>query len=353
MTIAAHIIFWVLTFLFYVYYFGYNSSDIAYVWGFVGFFMPVTILSTYYVNYYLIPRFLLTKRYLKFTLYAVYTFIITSFFVTISIFLAFIFLANYYVDQMAPLTRSYMFIFIGIFIVIFLATAIRQLQHAYQVQAKNNELQNLMLEADLKLKTQELQYLKSQVHPHFLFNMLNTLYGMALKKDDQSPDTILRLSNLLDYVLYRINQSHVTLGKELEHLYDYIELEKLRIGSLLHLEADTSGADNDFIMAPLLLIPFVENCFKHGGYKEGKLHVCLNVESKADGLHFMIKNSVSAQVEQKGGGIGILNIKRRLELLYADHYDLAIKESDQWFEVNLHLGKMQMKTNTETEKKEL
>ncbi|UII24464.1 histidine kinase [Fulvivirga maritima] len=340
LTIIIHCIFWALVFLFYVYYFGYNSSDLYYVLGFVSFLMPVTILSAYYINYHLIPRFLLAGRYLKFTLYAVYTFIITTYLVMVSIFLAFIFLADYYYDNMSPLSRNYLFIFVGVFIVLFLATALRQLHHAYQVQGRNGELQKLMLEADLKLKTQELQYLKSQVHPHFLFNMLNTLYGMALRKDDQSPDTILRLSNLLDYILYRVNQPHVTLGKELEHLIDYVELERLRTGDGIKVEIKAEAADHSFVMAPLLLIPFVENSFKHGSHLEGKLEINIEIETNEEGLLFNIKNSSKTRTQNHKGGIGIMNIKRRLELIYPQNHDLKIVQSMNRFEVNLAIGKL-------------
>ncbi|MBL3658053.1 sensor histidine kinase [Fulvivirga sediminis] len=347
LTIIIHCIFWALVFIFYVYYFGYHSSDLYYVLGFVSFLMPVTILSAYYINYYLIPRFLLVRRYLKFTLYAVYTFIITTYLVMVSIFLAFIFLADYYYDNMSPLSRNYLFIFVGVFLVIFLATALRQLHHAYQVQGRNGELQKLMLEADLKLKTQELQYLKSQVHPHFLFNMLNTLYGMALRKDDQSPATILRLSNLLDYILYRVNQPHVTLGKELEHLIDYVELEKLRAGDRISVEIKADTADHSFVMAPLLLIPFVENSFKHGSYLDGNLEINVEVETNEDGLLFNIKNSSKARSQNHKEGIGIMNIKRRLELIYPQNHNLEIRQLADWFEVNLAIGRLDVNRTVE------
>jgi len=204
-------------------------------------------------------------------------------------------------------------------------------------QSKNNaDLEAKILEAQLKLKEQELKYLKMQIHPHFLFNTLNTMYGLALKKAEQAPDMILKLSNLLDYLLYQTEKPLVSLSEEVAHIKDYITLEKMRFNNTLNVIMDVKLESENLTTAPMLLLPFIENSFKHGSIKNGVLQIYIEIKADLDVLHFRIKNSNSNHASTQDG-IGLANIKKRLELLYPNKHKLTIENNDDDFEVYLQL----------------
>ena len=173
-----------------------------------------------------------------------------------------------------------------------------------------------------------------QIHPHFLFNSLNTIYGYALKKEDHAPEMILKLSNLLDYILYQIEQPSVLLENELNHVEDYIDLEKIRFHDTLNVTLEKKGDIEGISIAPMLLIPFVENSFKHGTMIDGILNIAIQLEVKDNTLFFQIVNSAHKK-EVSDQGIGLENIQKRLEMLYKDQYDLEIDHNQNMFTVQL------------------
>lgn len=201
--------------------------------------------------------------------------------------------------------------------------------------ATNNELQQHVFESKFKLKEQELNLLKSQIHPHFLFNTLNTIYGFALKQSTETPDQILRLSDLLDYILYQVNKPGVSLREELKHLNQYIDLEKVRFEDTLSVTMKLDIENDEQQIAPLILLPFVENAFKHGTLTDGLLLVDIAISSTSNRLHFYIKNSCN--FISYNAGIGLSNIQKRLELLYPDRHDLNISVEEDAFIVNLEI----------------
>jgi LytS/YehU family sensor histidine kinase len=202
---------------------------------------------------------------------------------------------------------------------------------------KTKHLETKILETQLKLKEQELNYLKMQIHPHFLFNTLNTMYGFALKKADETPEMILKLSNLLDYLLYQVDKPFVSLTHEINHIEDYISLEKMRFNDTLSINLIKDIHSESIEIAPMLFLPFVENSFKHGKILDGKLAIDISFKCENNSIHFKIKNTHSKTAFIKSG-IGLENIKKRLELLYKNQYDLAINEDDDFFEVQLKLA---------------
>jgi len=129
---------------------------------------------------------------------------------------------------MPPMSQNYIFILILVYLIVGIISFMSLLSHNFKTLSKNKELENKILETQLQLKDQELQYLKKQIHPHFLFNTLNTIYGFALKQSKNTPDIILKLSNLLDYILYQVNKPKVSLKEEILHVKEYIDLEKIR-----------------------------------------------------------------------------------------------------------------------------
>ena len=338
-TIISHSIFWMVIYYFYAYFLGYGSSNIKYVNLFSGFLMPVTILISYFLIYYLIPNYLLTKKYKYFILYTVYTFIISVYAIILSILYGLIYSEGYKEVDTTPLTKTLPFIVLGVYFVVLIVVSLSLIMHNYNSIVKNEILNSKILNAQLELKEQELRFLKMQIHPHFLFNSLNTIYGFALKKRDEAPEMILKLSNLLDYILYQIEKPSVLLQDEINHLLDYVSLEKMRFHDTLEVIFEKNIENENFQIAPMLLIPFVENAFKHGAIVNGKLKVNILLKTKKDTLLFEISNT-SMKDDDFEKGIGLENIQKRLELLYPCVHKIEIKQFENGFKVQLKISKL-------------
>ncbi len=236
------------------------------------------------------------------------------------------------------MSKNFFFIMILVFLVAGVVSFISLLNHSFQTISRNKELQNKILDTQLQLKEQELHYLKMQIHPHFLFNTLNTIYGFALKQSTQTPEIILKLSNLLDYILYQVNKPKVSLKEEVLHIKEYIELEKIRFQDTLKVFFVSGEISETIQIAPMLLIPFVENAFKHGSLVEGFLRIEIKVSVEDNQLSFAIKNSFPDDEDvQEKTGIGLENIRKLLELHYKDNYKLSIVKSGKWFTVDLSI----------------
>ena len=337
--ILLHFIFWVGVWFFFVYFFSYNSNNTNYVIWFSSLLLPITMVTTYFVIYFLIPKYLLLKKYKRFALYSIYTLIFSTYLIIIAIFGSFIFLSNMEMQKMSPMSRNYVFVLILVYLVVFLVSFISILNHNFKTQSENKDLQNKILETQLQIKGQELQYLKKQIHPHFLFNTLNTIYGFALKQSKNTPDIILKLSNLLDYILYQVDKPKVSLKEEILHINEYIALEKIRFQDTLKVTFTSEEISEKVQIAPMLLIPFVENAFKHGSLIDGFLEVDIKVSWTDNQLHFWIKNTVlTDETKSAKAGIGLINIKKRLNLLYKNKYQLDIENKNNWFVVTLNIS---------------
>jgi two-component system LytT family sensor kinase len=199
---------------------------------------------------------------------------------------------------------------------------------------KNKETEQLAKE---KIKA-ELQLLKAQVHPHFLFNTLNNIYFFTMSGSPKAPEMIKKLSGLLKYILHECNQPFVTLDKEIKMIQDYMELEKIRYGEHMQMSVEFPADCKNKMIAPLLLIPFVENSFKHGTSKVlTRPYVNLYIEVKNNSLHFSIINSrpdANGIISAKGN-IGLKNVRKRLELLYPKDHELVITPGPGTFLVDL------------------
>ena len=188
----------------------------------------------------------------------------------------------------------------------------------------------------------ELALLKSQVNPHFFFNTLNSLYALSLEQSDQVPDVILKLSDLMRYVLDSGNKKTVPLEDEIQFLKNYISLEKLRLPEKTDIRISVKGELKTHTIAPMLLIPFVDNSFKHGlssSIKDGYVHVSINIERK--NLHFQIKNSKSpleSWDNRERLGMGLENVKRRISLVYPNKHQLNISNNPKNYCVELTLA---------------
>ncbi|MEL7064057.1 MAG: histidine kinase, partial [Bacteroidota bacterium] len=195
--------------------------------------------------------------------------------------------------------------------------------HLYE-QARSQAIFQQKVEAELK-------YLKNQIQPHFLFNTLNNIYGMILSNDPHAADYVVRLSDLLSYILYESDRETIALSKEIEILDSYIELERLRYDRKLDFHYTKTNISGPLSIAPLLLVPFVENAFKHGPAKEEKQSFMdIQLEVQHEILYFSVENSYSSQVvtPKIQSGIGLKNIQKRLALLYSDKYTLTITQEE-------------------------
>ena len=331
-----HLLFWVGVWFFFYYFFSYNSNDTVYITWFSSLLLPLTMMVTYFMVYFLIPEYLLTKRYFLFALYTFYTMVFSSYLTVLVLYGCLIFLLSFDTTIIPPMSKNFFFILILIYLIVGIVSFVNLLNHNFKTVSKNKELQNKILAAQLQLKEQELHYLKMQIHPHFLFNTLNTIYGLSLKQSKQTPDVILQLSNLLDYILYRVNKPKVDLNEELLHIKDYINLERIRFQDTLRVTFPSNKIDEQIQIAPMLLIPFIENAFKHGNIIDGYLTVNINVTTTGNQLNFSVENTfLEHEVSYGNGGIGLENIRKRLDLYYSNNYELTIEKKKNWYSVNL------------------
>ncbi len=200
----------------------------------------------------------------------------------------------------------------------------------------------IRVQQELETRTMqtELNFLKSQINPHFLFNTLNSLYALTLKKSDEAPEVVIKLSEMMRYMLYECNEQQVLLSKEISYIRNYLDLEALR-HKKLDIRFNIDGDAGDLKVAPLIFISFIENAFKHGAanhISDGFVHIHIHLENNE--LNMYVENSKpekqpTIEHKRKSGGIGLVNVKRRLDILYKDNYHLDLYDNPNTYGVNL------------------
>jgi hypothetical protein len=281
-----------------------------------------------YVNfYYLIPNFLSRKRLLRYFLLLMLTCAMVT---PVKVVLVFI-----RVDpaEQLQMREDLPLIFVSTFILALVSTL-------FKIVAEWIRQQRIRQDLEMKNMQSELKFLRSQINPHFLFNTLNSLYALTLKKSENAPEMVLRLSEIMRYMLYECNEKRVPLDKEVNYIRNYLEMERMRFGQGVDISFDLQGDIEHKSIAPLMFIPFLENAFKHGlsqQIKSGFVRIHVLVEE--DVLHFQIENSTTSLHDSTyhRGGIGLENVRRRLEILYPDAYDMSISESADTYTVTLTL----------------
>lgn len=331
-----HLVCWFVVWFFFNNFFSVGSKNSDFIFWFSTILSSITIVSSYIFVYHLIPSFLINKRHIQFALYSFYAAIFIVCSVLMTMVFGFVFFYNLEFQKLPGLTKNYGVILVCVFLIIALASALKILKHNYQSLEEKNALENKFLQTQLQLKEQELKFLKMQIHPHFLFNTLNTLYGFSLKKSEHTPEMILKLSSLLDYILYQVDNPLVSLRAEIQHIKDYISLEKLRFQEGLQINFLSDISDDEIKIAPMLLLPFVENAFKHGSHDNGVLQVNLQLKIDSKKLFFSVENS-SKKKEKSDNGIGLSNLKKRLEMLYKNDYMLVIDQQEKMFKIQLEI----------------
>jgi sensor histidine kinase YesM len=304
--------------------------------------IPQTVLA-YPLIYFVLPRFIFPGKYLKaflWTLVFLFICVVFNTFMVMQVnqkIIAFILPESFYGHIRRPQPLSF---FMGVLGSLkgtltgaALAVALKMGKHYYVKEQTNLKL--------LKENTEsQLQLLTAQVHPHFLFNTLNNIYSRAQNESPGTAKMIIELSHIMRYVLDEGKQTLVPLEKELQMISDYINLEKMRYDEKLDLHVSLPEKTENIYIAPLLLLPFVENCFKHGASKMLH-HPWINLKIDLQELTLSMKlingKKISWDSHNNRKGTGIDNVKRRLELLYRDRFDLRIDEDEEVFVVNLTL----------------
>lgn len=316
-------------------YGGYGSGDYYYEAIINGILLPVRMLFTYVMIYLILPKFLLRRKYREFfglTLLHAFLFGFTIWI----FFYKFIHIEGYTSHSNYPV-----FYFPKIFVSIIgnygiplLAIIIKIFKWWYLDQQYKLQLEKEKLASEIK-------YLKAQIHPHFLFNTLNNLYALTLKKSKDAPDVVIKLSNILDYMLYHTGAERVSLEKEIEILNSYIELEKIRYGERLEFDFQINGNTGTYQIAPLILFPFIENAFKHGASEDtSNPKVLVNLSINEEKLELNVENSIPPGKKPEpdnGNGIGLRNIRRQLSLLYPESHNLDVSVEESRFLVTLNL----------------
>lgn len=317
-------------------------------------FLFAHMFLAYSLIYFVIPRFLLKQKYWHTAVLTISLFVMTACFSTVlNIFvidklraasLGDIYTKGLYRPAAVNIHLSLLAGLRGGLTVGGIAAAIKLMKYWYVKEQRNLQLQKENAES-------QLQLLKAQVHPHFLFNTLNNIYSYTQDSSPTASRLITKLSDLLRFVLYEGSQPLVTLDRELKMIQDYIALEKIRYGNKLDLDIRLPERTNNLFIAPLLLLPLIENCFKHGTSSMiEQPWISLHITIRDTQMHMKLVNGkANTKDEEKNHtGIGIENVKKRLDLLYPGKNSLTITNEEDVFIVNL---KIELEQKKETELK--
>lgn len=337
-----HIIFWLAFVLLYVtvYLLFAPSSDLKYPFTHRFFrfffkelvFLPWKVIPFYFLFYFLIPKYFRKGEYLKIGLYFLIILIICLFG-----FRSMIEPINKMMYGEAVNFNVYDFkrfvysLTMDILPAVGLASTVKLLKGSMVFRKKEEALKREKLES-------ELSFLKAQTNPHFLFNTLNNLYGLARTNNQNTAPSIMKLANIMRFILHECSSSTILITKEIKIIEDYIELEKLRYDDRLKVTFEYDLDDSLGEIAPLILLPFVENAFKHGvGETRFEAFVEIVLFLKNDELKFSVKNTRDEDETIISQGIGLKNVKRQLELIYGKHYTLEIVPEPTIFSIELKI----------------
>jgi len=198
------------------------------------------------------------------------------------------------------------------------------------------KINNRLKQTEREKLRAELSYFKAQINPHFLFNTLNSIYSPAIQKDDRTPEAVVKLSGMMRYVITDASHDFVPLDKEISYITDYIDLQKVRFGDTVRIGYQPCEAEPGKYIAPLILIPFIENAFKFGVNPESDSQISIGIVLSDDALHLSVFNQkVKDLPDSEAGGLGISNAKQRLALLYPEKHRLIIEDGESHFKVDL------------------
>ncbi len=338
--IGRHLLFWIMCVLFFSAIYGsYWDSGIpfkphAFIDAII--YLPLHMFMSYMIIYFLFPRYLFKGKYLS---------LVAGIIILIPVTAILSFVTSHWIidpfHQSIGIAARKHSLFSGFLAglrgsntVAGFAVAIKLMKYWYIKKEENTQLEKEKLKA-------ELEVLKGQLQPHFLFNTLNNLYSLILQQSKQAPEVVLKLSELLRYMLVETANSKILLTKELSIIKNYIVLEQIRFGNRLDLSLTIEGNLEDIEIEPLLFLPLVENAFKHGANEMlDHAWISLNISASESYLNFKLINGKPATAKQEVGistGIGLQNLRKRLTLIYPGRHTLKILEEEEKYMVSLQL----------------
>jgi len=326
-----HLVFWLLSGYILLYIFAGSDYFKPIDFIYTSIFM-VSILIPVSLNHFVfIPKLLNHKKYV-----AYFILFLTNLF-GFTLFNQVLF--NQLIDLVLPgyyFISYYSYFEILQFFAVFLA--LTTLLHLSKEWFELNETRHRIILLEKEKITAELKALMNQVNPHFLFNSLNVLYSLAMKKRNETPEAILKLSDILRYVIYESNKNWVELQSEINLIHNYIELQKFRVEDKAHIEFSESIEKENIRIAPMLFLPLIENAYKHGikGDIENTF-LKMDLVGTLNEIQFKIMNNIGDQIQKDKKGVGLSNVKNRLELIYPDKHEFIIEENETTFMVNLKI----------------
>ncbi len=333
--VLSHVLFWIGYILFFLlqYAFFYKDMELLPSAASLTLTAFVDIGASYFTVYYLLPRFLFKKKYWEF---AIIFLISAAIFIILQrvllYFISYPYFYPDYVSKAGPFWKINPFMsFINIYTVVGLFATIKLLKYWFQNQQMKTELEN-------KNKTSELALLRTQLNPHFLFNTLNNIDSLIMTNQEMASDAIIKLSDIMRFMLYDTSTDAVPLDKEINYLKSYISLQQMRLKDPKFVKFSSEGSCPGKMIAPMLFIPFVENAFKHGQKNVKAPGIEIKLICNSDSINFEVINHFDKQkeiVKDKTPGIGLANTMRRLELLYPGKHELNIDESNGFYRSTL------------------
>ncbi|PSL46515.1 histidine kinase [Chitinophaga niastensis] len=340
--VLSHLLFWGVLLLLSVsenkYYYDHHQLHFSFLFTLAdcGLLLVTQIMAAYFLAYLIIPKFFLRRKYPETFIY----FFIGSYLICVLARVITIHIAEPMAGQAPKNWETFYEIFTNvpklvyvyffrIFSVAFVFLFIKLLADQYKIQKRALSLEKEKAETELKL-------LKTQLNPHFLFNTLNNIYSLSLSNSPVTSASIGRLSEILDYILYRCNSLYVPLSGEIDLLNNYIGLEKLRYDDRLKVNFNTR-IEQDIPIPPLILLSIVENAFKHGASEDiGNPVIDIDLQAGKTAFSFIVANSFNTKPgEELNGKIGLSNLKQQLELIYPERHTLAITQTETFYTVTL------------------
>lgn len=330
-----HLSFWWVYFSFFYYQvsFGKPGEETDLTEALVTTILHIGFIATLaYINYFIfLPRLIHKKNLFAYLLEFLPLFAI---FITMYVYVKRVQMAN---NEHIGYFYSIKFIVqhsVGtIFIVIFVGM-LKFAEDWLELEAKRKEVENEKLMA-------ELTFLKAQINPHFLFNTLNNLYYLAFTNSPNTTEVIAKLSQMMRYMIYDSNHAKVLLSKEIEYIENYISLEKLRLNNQIPITFDIEGNISQTQIVPLILITFLENAFKHGvSNNSTDAYIIVKLSVTKNELIYIVENSKLKSSNHEKSGIGLRNVKRRLDLSYSNKYQLVVEDTESDYKVNLTLNQL-------------
>jgi len=338
-----HVIFWVANLVLwssrdYFFYPDFSSHLIT-----NGLITLYSLALIYFNMYYLIPRYLLAKKYWQYMGIIIFLTILTVSGIHYPL-MTYVFKSPFYKTQ-----QGYFVLLSDTTFMLVISTAVKFLKLLYEREKYTTQLETQTLELTQKNLETELSLLKNQINPHFLFNTLNSIYFLIKKDPAQSQEVVLQFSDMLSHQLYDATKYEIPISKEVAYIQNYIDIEKIRQGDLVAVNMEVSG-DLTQLIAPMLMLPFVENAFKHGKSKTDGYWIKILIDVTEDKILVQVENSFDPSAKPlnlaKDGlkipnfedykkGIGLTNVRRRLELMYKQNYQLEVHQAQQIFKINL------------------